>query len=83
MMDAVMEGLSHKPKMPRGQKDMRKHGMAHTKIEHLHDGSHKMTFHSKKPGMEPVTHSAPDMEAMHDKLEEMLGGKPSEGEMKE
>jgi hypothetical protein len=77
----IETALSHKPKMPRGMKDMRKHKIGHTAIEHLHDGSHKMTFHHMQPGVEPTTHSAPNMEAMHDKLEEMLGGKPSEEEM--
>lgn len=83
MDTAVIEGLSAKPKMPRGQKDMRKHKIGNTMIEHLHDGSHKMTFHNLKPGVEATTHSAPNMEAMHDKLEEMLGGKPTEKEMAE
>jgi hypothetical protein len=40
-----------------------------------------MTFHHMQPGVEPTTHSAPNMEAMHDKLEEMLGGKPTKEEM--
>ena len=82
METAMLEGLSHKPKMPRGMKDQRKHKIGRTEIEHLHDGTHKMTLHHMNPGVEPTTHSAPDLEALHDKLEEMLGGKPSKEEMK-
>jgi hypothetical protein len=80
-MEAMLEGLSHRPKMPRGMKDARKHGVAETRIEHLHDGTHKMTHHYMKPGVEATTHSAPDLESMHDHLQEMLGGKPSPEEM--
>ena len=80
-MEAMLEGLSHKPKMPRGMKDMRKHGAHRTEIEHLHDGTHKATFHHMKPGVESTTHSAESMEALHDLLEEKLGGKPSKEEM--
>jgi hypothetical protein len=77
----TMEGLAHKPKMPKGVKDMRKHGVAHTMIEHHHDGSHKITHQHIKPGVEATTHGAPDLESLHDHLEEMLGGKPSKEEM--
>jgi len=83
METAMMDGLSHKPKMPKGMKDARKHGVAHTMIEHHHDGSHKITHHHVKPGVEATTHGAPDMEALHDHLEEILGGKPTEQEMAE
>ena len=80
-MEAVLEGLSHKPKMPRGMKDHRKHGVGHTSIEHLHDGTHKVTLHHMKEGVAPTTHGASDMEALHDLLEEKLGGKPTQQEM--
>ena len=79
----ILEGLSHKPKMPKGIKDQRKHGVAQTIIEHHHDGSHKITHHHIKPGVEVTTHGAPDLEALHDHLEEMLGGKPSKEEMEQ
>jgi hypothetical protein len=81
MENAVMDGLSHKPKMPKGMKDMRKHGVAHTMIEHHHDGSHQVTHHHIKPGVEATKHGAADLEGLHDHLEEMLGGKPTEQEM--
>ena len=79
----AMEGLAQKPKMPRGMKDMRKHGVSETHIEHHHDGTHKITHHHIKSGVEATTHGAPDLEALHDHLEEMLGGKPSKEEMEE
>src|SRR5579884_4241086 len=82
-MDTVLEGLAHKLKMPRGMKDSRKHGIARTHIEHHHDGSHKITHHYVKPGVGPTEHGAEHMEALHDHLEEMLGGKPSEEELAE
>jgi hypothetical protein len=83
MDNAVMDGLSYKPKMPKGIKDQRKHGVAQTMIEHHHDGSHKITHRHAKPGVEATTHGAPDLEALHNHLEEILGGKPTAGEMKE
>jgi len=79
----MMDGLSHKPKMPKGMKDERKHGVGHTHIEHNHDGSHKVTLHHMKHGVEPTTHGAANMEELHDLLEEHLGGKPTEQEMAE
>jgi len=79
----MMDGLSHKPKMPKGMKDERKHGISHTHIEHHHDGSHQVTHHHMKPGVEPTKHGMGDLEALHDHLEEMLGGKPTEQEMAE
>ena len=81
METAILDGLAHKPKMPKGIKDTRKHGMAETRIEHHHDGSHKITHHPVKPGVESTTHGAPDLEALHDHLEEILGGKPTKEEM--
>jgi hypothetical protein len=83
MMETAMMGLSHKPKMPKGMKDERKHGIARTTIEHHHDGSHQITHDHMKPGVEPTKHGAPDLEGLHDHLEEMLGGKPSAEEMGE
>lgn len=80
-MEAILEGLSHKPKMPRGMKDMRKHGISHTHIEHHHDGTHKITHHYIKHNVGPTEHGAEHMEALHDLLEENLGGKPTAEEM--
>lgn len=77
-MGAMLEGLSNKPKMPRGMHDARKHGVASSQIEHLHDGSHKITHHYTKPGVGPTEHSAPDLEALQEHLQEILGGKPKE-----
>ena len=82
-MDTALAGLSHKPKMPKGMKDERKHGIAHTMIEHHHDGSHQITHHHMKQGVEPTKHGAPDLESLHDHMEEMLGGKPTPEEMEE
>jgi hypothetical protein len=82
-MHDVVEALSHKPKMPRGMKDMRKHGVSETHVKHNHDGSHHVTFHHLKPGVESTTHSAEHMEALHDLMEERLGGKPTAEEMAE
>ena len=81
--DMAMMGLAHKPKMPRGMKDERKHGIHSTHIEHHHDGTHKITHHYIKPGVGPTEHGAGDMAELHDHLEEMLRGKPSEEEMAE
>lgn len=83
MNNAVMDGLSYKPKMPKGIKDQRKHGVAETRIEHHHDGSHKIMHQHVKPGTESTTHGAADLEALHDHLEEILGGNPSKEEMAE
>jgi hypothetical protein len=82
-MHDVVEALSHKPKMPRGMKDMRKHGIAETHILHHHDGTHQITHHHMKHDVAPTTHGAEHMEALHDHLEEMLGGKPTAEEMAE
>lgn len=82
-MDTAMMGLSHKPKMPKGMKDMRSHGIARTMIEHHHDGSHQITHEHMKPGTMPTKHGAPDLEGLHDHMEEMLGGKPTVEEMGE
>lgn len=79
----IESALGHKPKMPKGMKDERKHGIAHTHIEHHHDGSHKITHHYIKPGVGPTEHGAQDLESLHDHLEEMLGGKPSAEELAE
>jgi hypothetical protein len=81
MESAILEGLSAKPKMPKGVKDTRKHGIAETRIEHHHDGTHKITHHHVKPGVEATTHGASDLEGLQDHLQEMLGGKPSKEEM--
>jgi hypothetical protein len=81
MHEAAMTALSHKPKMPKGMKDERKHGIAETRIEHNHDGSHQITHHHMKPGMEPTKHGAPDLEGLQDHLQEMLHGKPSPEEL--
>lgn len=84
MMESAMMGLSQKPKMPKGMKDARaSHGIARTMIEHHHDGTHQITHEHMKQGVMPTKHGAHDMEALHDHMEEMLGGKPSEAEMGE
>ena len=80
-MNPVMEGLAYKPKAPKKVKDMRKHGYERTVIHHNHDGSHQIEHHPMHPAHEMTKHSAPDMEALHDHLEEMLGGKPTQQEM--
>jgi len=82
-MEAILEGLSHKPKMPKGMKDMRKHGVAETHIKHNHDGSHSITHHHMKHGVQATDHGAPDLESLHDHLEEILGGKPTAEELAE
>lgn len=79
-MDAI-EGLAYKPKMPRGMKDMRKHGVKRTIMDHLHDGTHKIAHEYIKPGVAETTHSASDLEGLQDHLQEMLGGKPTAQEM--
>jgi hypothetical protein len=84
MDNPIMEGLAHRPKaasMPK-MKDMRKHGIAETHIQHAHDGSHHITHHPINHG-EPVMHGAPDLDGLHDHLEEMLHGKPTKEEMAE
>lgn len=73
-MDAVMDGMSYKPKMPKGMKDQRKHGMAQTVIERHHDGSHKITHQPIKSGVESTTHGASGMEELKAHLEQILGG---------
>ena len=80
-MHDLAEALSHKPKMPKGMKDMRKHGIHETYIKHHHDGTHQITHHHMNPDVQPTTHGAEHLEALHDHLEEMLGGKPSKEEM--
>jgi hypothetical protein len=80
-MEAMIEGLSARPKMPRGMKDERKHGIAHTTIKHNHDGSHSITHHHMKQGVQSTDHGAPDLESLQDHLQEMLGGKPSAEEL--
>lgn len=83
-MDSAMAGLSQKPKMPKGMKDARaSHGIARTMIEHHHDGTHQITHEHMKPGVMPTKHGAANMEALHDHMEEMLGGKPTDAEMAE
>lgn len=81
MMDTAMMGLSQKPKMPKGMKDARKHGISDIHIQNNHDGSHQITHTHMKPGVAPTKHSAPNLEGLHDHLEEMLGGKPTAAEM--
>jgi len=81
MMDAIMEGLAHKPKAPKKVKDMRKHGFSHTVIHHNTDGSHQVEHHPMSHLHGASQHGVPDMESLHDHLEEMLGGKPSKEEM--
>lgn len=78
-----MDGLAHKPKPPKKVKDMRKHGIARTVIEHNHDGSHQIEHHHIDMRREPAKHGAMDLEALHDHMEEMLGGKPTAAEMAE
>jgi hypothetical protein len=82
-MDTAMMGLSHKPKMPKGMKDMRKHGIARTMIEHHHDGSHQITHEHMKLGTMPTKHGAKDLEELHDHMEQHLGGMPTDEEMNE
>lgn len=82
-MDSAMMGLSQKPKMPKGMKDSRKHGISDIHIQNNHDGSHQITHMHMKPGVEPTKHGVPNREALHDHLEEMLGGKPTAEEMGE
>lgn len=89
MDTAILDGLSHKPRMPRGMKDERKHGISETHIIHNHDGSHHITHHYVKPMTESTKHGTSGdnmhehMESLHDHLEEMLRGKPSKEEMME
>jgi len=80
-MEAMLEGLSNKPKMPRGMKDMRKHGVQQTVIDHAHDGTYKITHNHMKPGVAPTTHGAPDLEALKEHLQQILGGKPNKEQL--
>lgn len=80
-MESAMMGLSQKPKMPKGMKDMRTHGISRTTIEHHHDGTHAIEHDHMKPSVMPTKHGAANMEELHDHMEEMLGGKPSAAEM--
>jgi hypothetical protein len=82
-MEAVLEGLSHKPKPPKKVKDMRHHGIAETRIRHNHDGSHHITHEYIHPAHEPTTHGAQDLADVHDHLEEHLHGKPTPEELAE
>ena len=77
----MVDGLAYKPKPPKKVKDSRKHGIARTIIEHNHDGSHQIEHHHVDARREPSSHGAPDLEALHDHLEEILGGKPTKQEM--
>lgn len=84
MMDSAIAGLSHKPKMPKGMKDARSsHGIARTMIEHHHDGTHQITHEHMKPGVMPTKHGAAGTEELHDHLEKMLNGEPTEAELAE
>lgn len=80
-MDTAMAGLSHKPKLPKGMKDMRHHGIARTMIEHHMDGSHQISHDYVKPGIERTTHGASDLDGLHEHMEEHLHGPMSEEEM--
>jgi len=82
-MDSAMAGLSHKPRMPKGMKDERKHGISEIHIKMNHDGSHHITHHMVNPKIQSTMHSAKDREELHDHLEEHLGGKPTDAEMAE
>ena len=81
MENSAYEGLAHTPKPVKQAKDKRKHGIARTFIEHNHDGSHQVEHHYKTPGKEPSKHGAENLEALHDLLEEHLGGKPTAAEL--
>jgi precorrin-2 methylase len=80
-LNPVMDGLASKVKPPKKVKDMRKHGIARTIIEHNHDGSHQIEHHHIDMRREPSKHGAEHLEALHDHLEELLGGKPSKEEL--
>lgn len=80
-LNPVMDGLAHKPKPPKKVPDARKHGVGRTIIEHNHDGSHQVELHHIDPRREPARHGAENLEALHDLLEEHLGGKPTKEEM--
>ena len=54
-----------------------KHGIKHTHIEHHNDGSHTIR-HTMHTGPE-TSHTAPDLDALHDHLEEHMG-EPNQGE---
>lgn len=82
-MEAVLEGLAHKLKPPKKVPDKRKHGIARTVIEHNHDGTHQVEHHHIDARREPSKHGVEHLEALHDHLEEMLGGKPSKEELAE
>lgn len=81
--EAAMAGLAHKPKPPKKVPDTRKHGISRTVIEHNHDGSHQISHDHIDPRRESMKHAAPDLESLHDKLEEILGGKPTKEELAE
>ena len=82
-LSPVLDGLAHKPKPPKKVPDKRKHGIARTIIEHNHDGSHQVEHHHIDARRESSKHGIADMEALHDHLEEMLGGRPSKEELAE
>lgn len=82
-LNPVMEGLAHKPKPPKKVQDLRKHGIAEIHIKNNHDGTHHITHHHVDGRRESSTHSAQNLEELHDHLEHHLGGEPTKEEMEE
>ena len=68
------------PKSESKSKDSKKKKarMKHTHIEHHADGSHTIR-HTPMEGGEEVSYSKPDLDGVHDGLEEHVG-EPNEGE---
>lgn len=58
---------------------MKKHSYSHTHIEHHKDGSHTVHHQHESDMKKDVKHAVPDLDGMHDSMEEHLG-QPNQGE---
>jgi hypothetical protein len=63
----ILGGKGHKKKGKKG-----KHPFHRTVIDHHPDGSHTIK-HERRDGGEPVDYARPDLDGVHDGLEEHLG----------
>lgn len=68
---AHLGGMEHEEMKP----------MKEMHVKALHDGSYHMMMHHGDPMKPPMEASSPDLEGVHDKMEEHLGSDPHTGKV--
>jgi hypothetical protein len=58
---------------------MKKHKFSETRIKHHGDGTHTVHHVHEDDAKKDLHHAVPDLDAVHDKLEENIG-EPNDGE---